>query len=160
MGELTLNELIQHRVGDPALAEVLALILDNFAYMESRIDPPSSILRCTVDDLSKQCGQGEVWSIGTPPVACVCFTPLADALSLGRLAVSPEYRGQGLGKRLIDLAVQRAAALGFSFVELNVRVELIENISLYQHLGFLVTAEGTHSGFDRPTYLVMRKAID
>jgi len=148
-----------HRYDDPMLEQVLRLILHNFAYMESRIDPPSSILTTTVADLRQLCQRGEIWSIGEPPIACVCLTPLDHALGLGRLAVDDHARGQGLGKQLVELAEQRAAALGFAFVELRVRVELTENIELYQHLGFIVSGEGTHEGFDRATNLIMRKAV-
>lgn len=151
--------LIQHQSDDRALAQVLALILDNFAYMDSRIDPPSSILQCTVEDLSEQCEIGELWSVGSPAVACVCLTPSAQALNVGRLAVAGDHRGQGLGGRLMALAEQRALQRGLAFLELKVRVELTENIRLYRYLGFERTEEGTHEGFDQPTYWVMRKAL-
>lgn len=151
--------LIQHQSDDRALVEVLTLILDNFAYMDSRIDPPSSILQSTVDDLSKQCEIGEVWSIGSPAVACVCLTPSKQSLNVGRLAVVSCHRGQGLGGRLMALAEKRALHHGLAFLELKVRVELNENIRLYRYLGFEMTEEGTHAGFDRPTYWVMRKSL-
>ena len=151
--------LHRHTADDPALHDVLALILESFAYMEGKIDPPSSIVSTTAQDLSMLCGSAEIWSIGSPAVACVCLTPLPDALSIGRLAVAQSYRGHGLGGRLMALAERRARHLGLAYLNLKVRVVLSDKVQLYQHLGFEITEEGTHPGFDRPTYWVMRKAL-
>ena len=151
--------MLRHTADDPALHDVLALIRENFAYMEGKINPPSSIVSTTAQDLSLLCESAEIWSIGSPAVACVCLTPQPDALSIGRLAVAQSYRGRGLGGRLITLAEQRAQHLGLVYLNLKVRVELNDKVQLYQHLGFEITEEGSHPGFDRPTYWVMRKAL-
>ena len=82
---------------DPCLPEVLQLIRRSFAYMEGRIDPPSSMHRLTVAALQEQCRAGEIWAIGTPPLACIFLTPKEDCLHLGKLAVDRPQRRSGLG---------------------------------------------------------------
>ena len=83
---------------DPRLSGALDLIRSSFAYMDGRIDPPSSMHRLSLVDLSRAAATGEVWAIGTPPRACVVFTFRDDALYLGKLAVALDARGQGLAR--------------------------------------------------------------
>lgn len=154
-----LLEPVLHQPGDPALRDVLQLIRESFAYMEGRIDPPSSILEVTERDLSALCANSELWSIGSPPLACVCLTRLPQALNLGRLAVAQGHRNLGLGRRLVALAEDRARALCSPYIELKVRIELTENLNYYHHLGFDITAEGFHPGYSQSTHWIMRKAV-
>ncbi len=134
---------------------LLDLIHRAFAGMEGRIDPPSSLHRLTAQALADQ--PGEVWVIGTPPVACVILTPQPDLLYVGKLAVDPAARRQGHARRLLDLAAERAQAMGLEALELQTRVELVENHALFRHLGFVQTAATAHPGFERPTSLTFRK---
>tara|TARA_R110002020_G_scaffold10051_22_gene38983 strand:- start:16055 stop:16447 length:393 start_codon:yes stop_codon:yes gene_type:complete len=127
--------------------------------MDSRIDPPSSMTRLTLADIAKQCETGEVWVVGDPPVACVFFKELDGCLYLGKLAVDDTARGQGLARRMVDLAVERAAARGLPEVELQARVELVENHAAFTKMGFRKTGETAHAGYDRPTSITMRKPV-
>jgi predicted N-acetyltransferase YhbS len=146
---------------DDALGAVLALIRTTFAYMEGRIDPPSSMHRLTLDELARQAETAEVWIAEEDDrvVACVVLTPHSDALYLGKLAVAVSHRGRGLARRLVALAEERARALHLTAVELQSRVELTENHSAFSALGFRMTAETTHPGYDRPTSLTFVKPI-
>ena len=141
------------------LPEVLDLIRRSFAYMEGRIDPPSSMTRLTVEDLSAAATSGEIWAIGAPIVACVVLTPKADALYIGKLSVDATQRGAGLARVLIDLVAKRASVRGLKALELQVRVELTENQATFRALGFTQTGATAHPGFDRPTSLTMRRGI-
>lgn len=140
----------------PAL---LALIQSAFAFMEGRIDPPSSMHTLTPDSIATQAQTGEVWVIGAPPVACVFLTPKPQALYVGKLAVAAGHRRQGLARRLIDLAETRARALDLPALELQTRVELTENHATFRALGFVEVARTAHPGFDRPTSVTFRRAV-
>ena len=146
---------------DPALSGVLSLIRTSFAYMEGRIDPPSSMHRLTLPDLSAQAETAEVWAVEDEGrvVACVVLTPKADALYLGKLAVAVGHRGRGLARRLVRLAEERARALRLPKVELQSRGGLTENHSAFAALGFIVAGETAHPGFDRATSLTFVKPI-
>jgi len=136
---------------------LLGLIKRAFAGMEGRIDPPSSFHRLTEQDLASF--RGEVWVIGTPPIACVLLTLKPDALYLGKLSVDPNHQGKGHARALIALAADRARGLGLPALELQSRVELVENHAMFFAMGFQQTGTTTHDGFDRATSLVFTKRL-
>jgi GNAT superfamily N-acetyltransferase len=149
-----------HRAHDPYdWPALLALITRAFAGMEGRIDPPSSLHRLTPDGIARQAEEGEVWVIGTPPVACIFLTPQGDALYLHKLAVDPDAQRQGHARRLMALAETRARALGLPALELSTRVELFEKHATFRALGFRQVAETRHDGYDRTTSLTFRRTL-
>lgn len=154
--------MIPHRLAatdDPA--GTLALIRAAFAYMDGRIDPPSSMHRLTGADVSRQAAEGEVWLIGPTeaPEACVFLTPKPHALYIGKLAVSIAARRRGHARALIALAESRAHALGLPALELQTRVELRENHATFRRLGFTRTGATAHPGHDRPTSFTFAKRL-
>jgi ribosomal protein S18 acetylase RimI-like enzyme len=138
---------------------ILTLVQAEFAFMQGRIDPPSSMHQLTPDAIAAQAASGEVWAIGTPPAACVFLTPRPSALYVGKLAVATSHRHQGLARRLIDLAETRARALNLAALELQTRVELTENQAAFRALGFRETGRTAHAGFDRPTSVTFRRPV-
>lgn len=126
---------------------LLSLIRAEFAFMEGRIDPPSSMHRLTPE------------AIGTPPVACVFLTPKPDSLYVGKLAVAASHRRRGLARRLIELAETRARTLGKPFLELETRVELTENQTAFAAMGFAEVGRTAHAGHDRPTSITYRRPV-
>lgn len=140
-------------VGD--FEAVLALIRESFATMDGRIDPPSSMHQLTVEALAL--GPGEVWAIDTR--ACVVLTPKSDALYVGKLAVAQAARGQGLAQALMGRAAERAVALGLPALELEVRIELVENQKMFAGMGFSEVGRTSHPGYDRATSITMRKDL-
>ena len=98
--------------------KVLALIRASFAYMESRIDPPSSMHRLTAASLTAasladHAREHALWLIqeGNDLCACAQFTPRPGCLYVGKLAVSANYRRRGYAACLIHHAEERAKAL-------------------------------------------------
>ena len=145
---------------DPLLPDVLALIRRSFAYMEGRIDPPSSVHRLTLITMQDHCRKGgEIWVTGTAPAACMFLTPRADCLYLGKLAVDQNHRGTGLARQMVAAAASRARDFGLPALELQTRVELVENHRAFAKLGFVKTAEGSHPGYTRVTDITMRMAV-
>lgn len=144
----------------PVIPNVLTLVQQAFAFMETRINPSSSMHRLTVEAIKEHCTSGEVWTLGERPAACVFLRAKETCLYMGKLAVRQDRRGQGLARQLVELAERRAKAKGFSVLELETRIELVENHATFGRFGFVKTGEGTHHGFDRPTYIVMQKALD
>ena len=147
------------RPGDPDLDRVLALLRGEFAYMDGVVDPPSSIHRATPDSVAAQARDHEVWVIGDPVMACVFLTLKPEVLYLGKLAVAGPARGQGLARRLTDLAIDRARVLGRPMVELESRVELAANHLAFEKMGFLKVGETAHPGYDRPTSYTFRRTV-
>lgn len=138
---------------------LLRLIQTEFAYMEGRINPPSSMHRLSVADIARQSEEGEVWVIGAPPVACMFLTRKPDALYVGKLAIVRTHRRKGLARALIATAEARARAMGLPALELETRVELTENHAAFAAMGFAETGRTAHEGFVRPTSITLRKPV-
>lgn len=147
--------------GDYDWAAVLRLVRETFAYMEGRIDPPSSMHRLSEAEIAAQAETGEVWVIEAEgvPVACVFLTPRPDRLYIGKLAVAAAWRGRGLARQLAALAEERALALGLPMLELQSRIELVENHAAFLALGFREAGATAHEGFSRPTSLTFRREL-
>ena len=145
----------------PHWPAVLRLILDAFAFMDDRIDPPSSAHRLTVADMAAQAETGAVWVVegGGTPVACLFAKPKADALYIGKLAVAVAHRRHGVARRLIAEAEAEARARDLARLELETRIELTENHTAFVRMGFVKIGETAHPGYDRPTSITMSRAL-
>lgn len=136
---------------------VLALIQRVFAEHDGRVDPPSSMHQMCLEDVEQQAENHEIWVIGKE--ACVFLTAQENGLYVGKLAVAPEARGKGRARALIMQAENRARALHLPQVVLQTRVELVENHTAFQALGFVKTDESAHPGFDRATSFRFTKVL-
>ncbi|MDG2298375.1 MAG: GNAT family N-acetyltransferase [Planktomarina sp.] len=145
--------------GDEALVTTLDLIKSSFAFMAGLIDPPSSVERLTLKKLKTMAEVGRVLVIGKPVIACVVATPLPHALYLGKIAVDPSMRGQGLVRALIEECEALAEDLGKNCLELQVRIELVQNEKMFAKLGFIKVSDDCHLGYDRVTEITMQKPV-
>ena len=147
-----MERLVPRRLdGDQDMAPVHALLLASFAYMDGVIDPPSSMMRMTPDDLRRDAVRNELWVLGDGPLACMILTQKPGTLYLGKLAVAEDARGRGLSRVMVDHAVRRARALGLPAVTLQVRVELTRNQAAFRAMGFREVARTAHEGYARAT---------
>ena len=140
---------------------VRTLILAAFAYMNSRINPPSSALRLTAQSMKADAEKGALLLAerGDELVGCVFAQVKGDALYIGKLAVRPGLQGAGIGRKLVDAARAEARYRGLGMLELQTRVELTENHATFARMGFVKTGETAHEGFDRPTSITMRGSV-
>ena len=150
----------------PRLAEaqedfgaILALIRDSFAYMERRINPPSSMHRLTEAGIAEAARMGEVWLIGAPVLACMFLTQQPGRLYVGKIAVAESERQKGHARALLAVAEARARALGLPKLVLETRVELSELHETYRALGFHEAGRHAHPGFDRDTTVLFVKPV-
>ena len=146
---------------DPDLASVLTLLQRSFAFMEGRIDPPSSLGRMGLNELQKDARENEVWVLREPGavLACMILTRKADHVYLGKLAVAAGHRGRGLSRQMIEAASKRARELALPRLQLQTRVELSENIAAFARMGFLETGRTAHAGYHRPTSVTMEREV-
>jgi N-acetylglutamate synthase-like GNAT family acetyltransferase len=140
---------------------VRLLILDAFAYMGPRIDPPSSALRLTPELVQAHAESGALLLAHRAGdlVGCVFAHPKNDALYISKLAVSPPLQHAGIGRKLVEAARDEARVRGIGVLELETRIELTENHAAFARMGFVKTAETSHAGFDRTTSIVMRAPV-
>ena len=81
-------------------------------------------------------------------------------MRLYSLAVSPKFRGQGLGQLLLDEALARASLAGFKYLTLEVSEVNEPAVKLYLRRGFEVFGERRAYYKDGSKALLMRKAVD
>lgn len=141
--------------------ELLALIMGSFAYMDGVIDPPSSAHRLTVDSLTDKARDeiGLTAEVDGRLLGCAFLRPEPDFLYVGKLAVSPEAQGSGIGSRFLIEAEAIARNLGKPALRLETRIELTGNHRRFGAWGFVRTAEKSHAGYDRITFIEMQKHL-
>lgn len=142
--------------------ELLTLICDAFAYMDDVIDPPSSAHALTLENLCQK-AKDEACYIAYDEngtlLGCIFCKQEQTKLYIGKLAVSPLAQGKGIGKELCGVAEQWAKELGLKALCLQTRIELIGNHTRFGHWGFVKTAERSHAGYERITYIEMQKQV-
>ena len=139
-----------------------SLILASFAYMHRRIDPPSSALRLTLQSLKQKAETEKAYAVienGRLAGCIFCKAEPPDCLYIGKLAVAPDAQGRGVGRLMLRAAEAYAAECRLPCLRLETRIELEENHRLFAQWGFVRTAEASHPGFTRPTFIEMRKVL-
>ncbi len=72
-----------------------------------------------------------------------------DHLLLDNVAVSPDAQRSGVGRRLLDLADQRATGAGLREIRLYTNAAMTENLAYYLRHGYRETHRATQDGFER-----------
>lgn len=143
------------------LAEVVSG-LTRAAYAEyGSLDPPSGEGKETVESVRADLDRdgGAVAWLGDQPAGCLRIAVEADHLHVRRVAVLPELLRRGIGRALMAWAEGEASRRGLHAVTLGVRLALPGNIAFYRRLGYQVTGHHAHPGYDRPTWVSMRKPV-
>ncbi len=140
---------------------LLQLLQDAFAPMEVRIDPPSSVSRLTPASLAAKSRDETLFLARDHDelIGCVFARPQGDALYVGKLAVRHDRQRGGVARRLMAAVEAYARADGVRCLELETRIELTQNHATFAALGFVKSGEHAHEGYDRPTFISMRKAL-
>ena len=140
---------------------LLALLRDSFAYMDSRIDPPSSLRQMGIAELrAKASDESLIVACDDEGLVGCAFAALkADCVYVGKLAVAERARGSGIARRIVGVAESLAADNGRQFLELRTRIELVENHRAFAALGFAKVGETAHPGYSRATSITMRKRL-
>lgn len=152
-------ELRRGPVGD--WSALHALLVTCFAYMDGRIDPPSSLGAMMPESLRRKADRETLVTLWQGPslAACGYLEDTGRSVCLGKLAVHPDHRGRGLAARIVAEAEAVARALGRPVLELQTRVELEENHATFARLGFREVARTAHPGYDRPTSVTMERPV-
>lgn len=142
-------------------ANLHQLLMDGFAYMAGRIDPPSSLLNMTPESLKDLSIKDTLLVVykNDVLVGCAFFQTRKNAIYVGKVTVALEHRRQGIARKIFGLATKFAQNLDKTHLELQTRVELIENHQTFAQLGFVKTGENAHAGYDRPTSITMQRTV-
>jgi GNAT superfamily N-acetyltransferase len=125
------------------------------------LDPPSGALRESVLDVIEDlmAGGGAIAESEGRSVGCLRWR-LAQGgdFHVRRVAIEPELQRQGIGRALMAWAEQEARRRGCEAVAVGVRTALPGNLAFYRALGYGVVGERRHDGYDRTTWLALRKS--
>lgn len=144
---------------------ILAITRAAFEQFRDQLDPPSGALHETLERLTASAFQPDhgvtLASVEDVPAGALRWSipPQRDYLYVGRVAVLPAYRQQGIASALMRWADAYARSLGLPAVQFGVRLQAPENIRFYQRLGYQVIEYAQHAGYDHPTFVWMRKNL-
>ena len=134
------------------------LLRRSFAYMNGRIDPPSSLERMRPVDLAALARSGRaVIAVSEGPVGCAFFKDDETRVYCSKLAVEPRFRRRGILRQMLERGDEYARELGRIGLELQTRVELTENHAAFERLGFARAGTWSHPGYDRTTSVTFRR---
>ena len=141
--------------------QLVALVRDSFAFMDSRIDPPSSLRNMGIDEFKAKAVEETLIVAKEDQIVIGCaFAALRDdCVYVGKVAVAQSARGKGVARAMLAAAEALARHHGHKFLEIQTRVELVENHATFAALGFKKVAESAHPGYNRPTSITMRKRV-
>jgi ribosomal protein S18 acetylase RimI-like enzyme len=77
------------------------------------------------------------------PVGTIAMVPSGDQGHVATLGVIPSFQRRGIGSLLMERALDRAWRLGIRTIDLSVRVENPQAISIYRRFGFQTIPEQT-----------------
>jgi GNAT superfamily N-acetyltransferase len=127
-----------------------------------RLDPPSGAGRETVATVLQdlEAGGGAVAELEGRLVGCLRWFLDDDAnFHVRRVAVAPGLQRRGVGRALMAWAEDEARRHGCAAVTVGVRLALPGNLAFYRRLGYEVTGEHRHQGYEHTTWLAMEKRL-
>jgi len=138
-------------------AIVHRILMEAYAPYRGHVVPPLKVFQSTpasiaLDIRTRRHGHALAY-VGAIPVGTVRCTPeRGDAgrrWTLSRLAVLPDYRGEGIGAMLMRWMEQRARQHGVVELRGQVRTALPFLVRFYQGLGFQVLGYRSRPGYVR-----------
>lgn len=74
---------------------------------------------------------------GELPVGCAAIRPIDEEhAELKRMFVQPEYRQYKIGRKLMELIIEKAAALQYKYIRLDTLPTMTSALGLYRSFGF------------------------
>jgi ribosomal protein S18 acetylase RimI-like enzyme len=71
------------------------------------------------------------------PAGCVALRKLEDdTCEMKRMFVKPEFRGKGIGKKLIQAIIEQAQEIGYKKIRLDTISTMTIAINIYESVGF------------------------
>ena len=154
-------EIIQAPQAFSQWAGLLELLHAAFAYQNARIDPPSSLYQLDAQSLAQKSHEENLFlALANGELFGCAFAKVKPScVYVGKFAVWPANQGQGIGRRLMQDVESFAQKTGKPVMELDTRIELLENHQTFAAFGFVKTAEHSHAGYTRTTFITMQKAL-
>lgn len=132
--------MVQFAIEDPATADARWCIEQYFSELNARFEvgfDPSISISADAHELTPPSGALIIARLDCRPVGCGALKLHGSApAELKRMWVSPEARGLGLGRRLLQELERYARNMGVEIVRLETNRALKEAIALYRNAGY------------------------
>jgi GNAT superfamily N-acetyltransferase len=139
VGEFTLREATNADM--PAVWSLISSVLRSYGITSNRQTTDRDLTDIEANYWNRN---GAFFALleGEAVIGTVALQHETDAnCELCRMYLAPQYRGHGLGRRLLEHALREARERGFKEMRLKTASVLVEAISLYNRAGFS-TVEG------------------
>ena len=116
-------------------------------YLQRMTRPPGPM----VDDYAHRIAERQVYVLehGCEILGILVLEPAANHLLLDNIAVDPDHHGQGLGRQLMAFTEVEARRQGYCRIVLYTNEVMVENIRLYDRLGYLEIERRVVRGYNR-----------
>jgi GNAT superfamily N-acetyltransferase len=127
---------------------VHTLVQDAYRHWIPRLGQVPSPMK---DDYVQRVAAHQVWVLEVTGeiVGVVVLEEQPESLFLENVAVLPSEQGKGYGRMLIAFAEQEAVRRGFPELQLCTNARMVENIAIYEYLGFTEFERIRGKGFER-----------
>ncbi|MFI9770086.1 GNAT family N-acetyltransferase [Streptomyces sp. NPDC052415] len=95
---------------------------------------------------------GQVFVMGDPVIGLVVVEERADHLYVDSIAVHPDARGTGVGRRLLEFVDAHARVRGLPEIRLYTNAKMWENQKIYPKFGYEMVERRVEGGYDRFHY--------
>ena len=96
-------------------------------------------------------------SLGVTKVGCVAVRKMSDDVcEMKRLYVGENYRGYGVAKKIVTLAIKHASRLRYKCIRLDTLSSMTEAIKLYENFGFYYIDAYIHNPFPEARYMELK----
>ena len=154
VGEFTLREATNADM--PAVWSLISSVLRSYGITSNRQTTDRDLTDLEANYLNSK-GAFFVLLKGEAVVGTVALHHEAEAIcELCRMYLAPQYRGQGLGRKLLEHAVREARERGFKEMCLKTASVLVEAIAHYKGAGFRLVEGAEKCG---NCDLVMRRML-
>lgn len=156
-----MSEVVLRDANADDAAVMTDLIHAAFAEYKGQYDPPIRALDETVENVTAKLaeGGGTLALVDGVNAGCVLYYPQDDVLYLGRLAVLPQYRRNGIGLALVVAVETKALEQKWERVQTVVRTALSWNLTFFEKLGYRVIAHKTLPGQTEPIVATLEKVV-
>jgi ribosomal protein S18 acetylase RimI-like enzyme len=130
------------------VTQIVRLVNAAYArYLDQMEKPPTPML---VDYTALVARDGVyVLTWGAEIAGALVIEAQDQALLIKNVAVDPVYQGQGLGRRLMAFAEERAREYGLRELRLYTNEVMVENLAFYRRLGFEEVERRVDGGYRR-----------
>ncbi|MGA4842900.1 GNAT family N-acetyltransferase [Streptomyces sp. G45] len=130
----------------PAVKEVTDAAYRHYIERIGRVPAPMEA------DHAADVAAGRVYVTGEPVVGLVCVHAREDHLYLDNIAVRPDTKGTGLGRRLLEFVEDHARALELPEIRLYTNAMMWENQKIYPRFGYEFVERRIEGVYDRFHY--------